>query len=210
MDSEVGGQFHQQQNHYSVPARLQYPRLSHAHRHPPRLTTVTNPLPLISYQPCRGLKPPNPPNFWDRLRQRRERTGLQQIYSGKLQNAANSPRMLPRVGQEASGTFCSREVYRYALHQGENTAQQILPPHSAYLYDLPQLLYAYSGCDSQQETQLAAPHETHQVKARHPDQCPHQAYGLNMGRLPTGLEAALHCYCTLGHHHWLPCMVNTP
>jgi hypothetical protein len=65
-----------------------------------------------------------------------------------------------------------------------------------------------SGCDTRQETQLEASPATFQVEAQYPDQCPHQAHGLNMGYFPPGLEPALHCCCTPHHYHRLPCLVG--
>ncbi len=44
----------------------------------------------------------------------------------------------------------------------------------------------------------------------HAGNCLHEAYSLKMGRLLTGVEAALHRRHLSCHHHWLPCMVGPP
>jgi hypothetical protein len=61
-----------------------------------------------------------------------------------------------------------------------------------------------------QNTQLAATPAIQQVQAGNSDLRPQKAYGLNMGHLPTGLEAALYCRCPPSHHNWLPGMVGSP
>jgi hypothetical protein len=73
------------------------------------------------------------------------------------------------------------EVYPCALYQSNDQTQHRLPSHLALIYNQPQPICSCIGGYSQQKPQLAAVSVKHQAYAGYPDQCSHNAYGLNMG-----------------------------
>ncbi len=85
-----------------------------------------------------------------------------------------------------------------------------MPPYTAHDHNLPQPLCTSPRSHTGQKTQLAATSATHQGEASDPDQHPHKAYGLNLRRLPTGLEAPIYCRHPPSHHNWLPSLVVPP
>jgi hypothetical protein len=76
--------------------------------------------------------------------------------------------------------------------KAKKKAQHRLPTHPPINHNYSQPVCSCFGGYPQQKTQLTASPATYQVQADHPDKRPHNAYSLNVGRLPTGLEAALH------------------
>jgi hypothetical protein len=125
-----------------------------------------------------------------------------------MQNAVKHPRSLLRVGKKTWGIICPREVYHCALHQSKDKAQHHNPSHPPIAHNYSLHICSYTGGHFQRKTKLAASPTTHQVQAGHPNQHSYKAYGLNMGRLPMGLVAALHRHRLSSHNHWLPCLVG--
>ncbi len=108
VNSDVGGQLHQQQNHNILLTWVQHWHIPYTYRNPKGLTTVTYSLLFVYCQLGLYLQPLNRPCLRNGLCGWRKRSDIWEINGGKLQITASTSWEVLGLGLEALGIVCPR------------------------------------------------------------------------------------------------------